>query len=80
MTNLVEKALSLGGGALAMTRDKATEIINGLVEKGEVKREEAQALIDDLVARGQESVPTCARTWPRKSRRSKPQRRRHRIS
>ncbi len=54
MTNLVEKALSLGGGALAMTRDKATEIINGLVEKGEVKREEAQALIDDLVARGQE--------------------------
>ena len=54
MTNLVEKALSLGGGALAMTRDKATEIINGLVEKGEVKREEAQALIDELVGRGQE--------------------------
>lgn len=55
MTNLIEKVLSTGGGALAMTRDKATEIVNDLVEKGEVKREDAQALIDELVAWGREA-------------------------
>ncbi len=34
MTNLIEKVLSAGGGALAMTRDKATALVNDLVEKG----------------------------------------------
>ena len=54
MTNLIEKVLSAGGGALTMTRDKATALVNDLVEKGQVRREEAQVLIDTLVAQGQE--------------------------
>ena len=54
MTNMIEKVLLAGGGALAMTRDKATGMVNDLVQKGKVKREEARALIDELVARGQE--------------------------
>jgi polyhydroxyalkanoate synthesis regulator phasin len=42
MTNPINKILSNGGAALEMTRDTATELVNDLVKKGEVKREDAQ--------------------------------------
>ncbi|MEA3439484.1 MAG: hypothetical protein U9R58_04305, partial [Chloroflexota bacterium] len=53
MADMIEKILSIEGGALGMTRDKAVNIVNDLVQKGEVKREEAQSLIDELVALGE---------------------------
>ena len=53
MADLVEKILSIEGGALAITRDSATKLVNNLVQNGEVKPEEAQPLIDELVARGE---------------------------
>ena len=55
MADLIEKILSIEGGALAMTRDKAVKVVNNLVQKGEVKREDAQALIDELLVRGKEA-------------------------
>jgi polyhydroxyalkanoate synthesis regulator phasin len=50
MTNPINKILLAGGAALEMTRDTATELVNDLVKKGEVKREDAQVLIDQLVS------------------------------
>jgi len=58
MTNPINKILSTGGDALEMTRDTATELVNDLVKKGEVKREDAQVLIDQLVTRGREASST----------------------
>ena len=53
MADLIEKILSIEGGTLAMTRDKAVNVVNDLVQKGKVKRDEAQPLIDELVALGE---------------------------
>ncbi len=62
MTNPINKILSTGGAALEMTRDTATELVNDLVEKGEVKREDAQVLIDQLVTKGKEARATLRET------------------
>ena len=53
--NKARYILLTGGGTLAMTREKATELVNDLVQKGEIKREDTQALIDELVVRGKEA-------------------------
>jgi polyhydroxyalkanoate synthesis regulator phasin len=60
--NKASNILLTGGGTLAMTRDKATELVNDLVQKGEVKREDAQAMIDELVARGKEASTNLLKT------------------
>ena len=62
MTNPINKILSTGGAALEMTRDTATELVNDLVKKGDVKREDAQALIDQLVTKGREARATLSET------------------
>ena len=54
MAGLIEKSLLLGLGVMTLTRDKAVQVVNKLVEEGEVKRQEAPNIIDKLVARGEE--------------------------
>lgn len=54
MAGLVEKSLLLGLGLLTLTRDKVVQVVNTLVEQGEVKPEEASSVVDKLVARGEE--------------------------
>ncbi|MBL7065078.1 MAG: hypothetical protein ISS49_12850 [Anaerolineae bacterium] len=53
MARLIEKSILLGLGMLTLTRDKAAQFVNKLVEEGEVRPEEASGIIDKLVARGE---------------------------
>lgn len=43
-----------GVGALSMTREKAEELVNRWVDRGEVSPGTARRLIDELVERGEE--------------------------
>lgn len=54
MARLIEKSLLLGLGVLTLTRDRVVQVVNKLVEEGEVKADEAPSVIDKLVARGEE--------------------------
>jgi len=54
MADLLEKTLLLGLGVLTLTREKVKQAVDRLVERGEVKPEEAPSVIDRLVARGEE--------------------------
>jgi polyhydroxyalkanoate synthesis regulator phasin len=54
MAGLIEKSLLLGLGVMTLTRDKAVQVVNKLVEEGDVKRHEAPNIVDKLVARGEE--------------------------
>jgi polyhydroxyalkanoate synthesis regulator phasin len=45
----VEEVLLAGLGAVAITRDKAEEIADDLVERGKLTREDARGFVDDLV-------------------------------
>lgn len=53
MFDLTKKILYLGLGTLTFTKEKAEQVVNELIKKGEVKQEEAANLVDDLVKRGQ---------------------------
>ena len=53
MAGLIEKSLLAGLGVLTLTRDKAKQCVDKLVEEGEVKPEEAPGVVDKLVARGE---------------------------
>ncbi len=54
MRTMIERSLLTGIGLLSLTREKAHEIVDGLVQRGEVQRDEAKDLIDRLVKRGEE--------------------------
>jgi polyhydroxyalkanoate synthesis regulator phasin len=53
MAGLIERSLLLGLGVLTLTRDKVNQLVDKLVEEGEVKAEEAPSVVDRLVARGE---------------------------
>jgi polyhydroxyalkanoate synthesis regulator phasin len=43
-------------GAVAVAQDEAEDLINKLVERGEIAREEGRKLVDDMVAKRREKV------------------------
>ncbi len=53
MSGLIEKSVLLGLGVLTLTRDKVVQVVNSLVEEGEVRADEAPNIVDKLVARGE---------------------------
>ena len=53
MAGLIEKGLLASLGVLTLTRDKVVQLVNQLVEEGEVKPEEAPSIIDRLVEQGE---------------------------
>ncbi|SFR18314.1 phasin family protein [Desulfoscipio geothermicus] len=54
MQDTLRKMLHAGIGAFSMTREKASQIVNELVQKGQVNQEEAGAFIDDLIKKGEQ--------------------------
>jgi len=53
MAGLIERSLLLGMGVLTLTRDRVREVVDRLVEEGEVSREEAPGIVDRLLQRGE---------------------------
>lgn len=51
MTNILEKSVYLGLGILSMTRERAEEIIDDLVERGKVSKDESAKAVRDLMDR-----------------------------
>ncbi len=53
MTDIFEKTLYLGLGIISMTKDKAEEIIDELVEKGKMSEDESAKAVKDLMNRAE---------------------------
>ena len=56
MQDLLKKALSLGFGALLVSKDKVEDVVNELVKKGELGQEEGKNLVDELIEKGEASM------------------------
>ncbi len=56
MQDLLKKALSLGLGALLVSKDKIEDVVNELVKKGELGQEEGKNLVNELVEKGEASM------------------------
>jgi polyhydroxyalkanoate synthesis regulator phasin len=54
MMELLKKILYAGVGAIAVTEEKAKEIVSELEKKGEVTTEEGKKLVNDLVEKGKQ--------------------------
>ncbi|ADL12252.1 phasin family protein [Acetohalobium arabaticum] len=50
MFELFKKTMVTGLGAMLFTKEKAEELVNELVEQGRINRQEAEEIIEDLVA------------------------------
>jgi polyhydroxyalkanoate synthesis regulator phasin len=55
MTELFEKAYLAGLGAWFVTKEKAKEIVDDLVEKGKITADEAPKILKDTIAKADES-------------------------
>ena len=56
MQDLLKKVLSLGFGALVVSKDKIEDVVNELVKKGELGQEEGKDLVNELIEKGEASV------------------------
>ena len=55
MKDSLKKVFNLGLGALAITKEKAEDVVNELIKKGEVGEDEGRKLVNELIKKGQES-------------------------
>ncbi|ATW26437.1 phasin-related domain-containing protein [Candidatus Formimonas warabiya] len=54
MTNLLEKSIYLGLGMFMHSREKVEELVEELVNKGEIAKKDAQHFAVDLIKKGEE--------------------------
>jgi len=54
MTNSFEKSINLGLGLLMYSREKVEELVEDLVNKGEVSKKDARQFAGELIKRGEE--------------------------
>jgi polyhydroxyalkanoate synthesis regulator phasin len=54
MNDILRKALSLGIGITAISREKVQQFVDELVEKGEMANSESKDVVNRLIARGEE--------------------------
>ena len=52
MENMIERMLLAGAGVLALTREKAEEIVDDLVKRGEVAKKDQAKFLKELLKRG----------------------------
>ncbi|HEX3032507.1 MAG TPA: hypothetical protein VHS59_09735 [Bacillota bacterium] len=52
--SLINKSLLFGMGILSITKEKAENLVNELVEKGEVGKEEALSYVNELMSKGEQ--------------------------
>lgn len=52
MRTMTKNLLYFGLGAVNLTREKARDLVNDLVARGEVEKSEASALVDNLMEKG----------------------------
>ncbi|WP_066646103.1 phasin family protein [Christensenella timonensis] len=53
MSNIIEDGINFGMGLFAYSREKIEEMVEKMVEKGEVQRKDAQSFASDLVKKGE---------------------------
>ncbi|WP_040950707.1 phasin family protein [Gorillibacterium massiliense] len=54
MSDFIKKALSLGLGVTAVSKEKVQSFVDELVMKGELGQNESKDLVNNLIAKGQE--------------------------
>ncbi|MCF6156031.1 MAG: hypothetical protein E3K36_12475 [Candidatus Brocadia sp.] len=51
MTDIISKVINLGFGSLIVTKENIEELIDEMVKKGEIKKDEAKSQVNELLKR-----------------------------
>ena len=54
MANILEDSINFGMGLFAYSREKIEQMVEKMVEKGEVQKKDAQSFANDLIRKGDE--------------------------
>ena len=54
MSDMLERVFLLGVGAASLTKEKITDLVDELVKKGQLTKEEGESLLDKTAARAKE--------------------------
>lgn len=54
MSNLIEKSINLGLGLFIYSREKVEDMVEELVNKGEIAKKDARQFAGDLIKRGED--------------------------
>lgn len=54
MFDLMKRAMQVGLGAFSVTKEKAEQLVDELVKRGELSQNEAKEFIENLVERGKQ--------------------------
>ncbi len=49
VSDIISKAINLGFGALIVTKENVEELIDEMVKKGEIRKDEAKAQVNELL-------------------------------
>ncbi|MHB9130954.1 MAG: phasin family protein [Armatimonadota bacterium] len=60
--DLLTQAMELGLGAASLTVETAQKVVNELVSRGQVSKDESAGLVDRLIAMGREQRETMTKT------------------
>jgi polyhydroxyalkanoate synthesis regulator protein len=63
----INNVILAGLGALSLTREKAEEIVDTLIKRGEVSRGDRKVAIDDLIAKAEEQAKKFTDTMKQKA-------------
>lgn len=55
MTGTIEKIITLGLGTIAVTKEKAEEVVKELMKEGQINRKEADQMVKKLMKKGEAS-------------------------
>jgi len=53
MSGIFDKSINIGFGLISYSREKIEEVVDELVNKGEVSRKDAKDMVNDLLKRGE---------------------------
>ncbi|MED4732203.1 phasin family protein [Aneurinibacillus migulanus] len=55
MTNMIKKGLALGLGLVVTTKEQAEKMVDELVKKGDLSREESKEFVEEVFQKGKET-------------------------
>ncbi|PKM87938.1 MAG: hypothetical protein CVU85_04965 [Firmicutes bacterium HGW-Firmicutes-10] len=53
MSGIFDKSINIGFGLISYSREKIEEVVEELVNKGEISRKDAKDMVNDLLKRGE---------------------------
>lgn len=63
MIDLIKKSLMAGLGTAAITREKAEQAVQEMVDQGKIKQQDAEELLKNIISTGEAEMEEMRKEW-----------------